>query len=257
MDNKLRGMFAVIVASVLAQPAGAQWHNSSTGTAFGGGMPFGNGNTANFGGGAGYTNPYPYSYSYAHPYGYAPGTPYGAYPYGYNGLVAPYNAAMGLPVPLAGGLYRFGGLTVPYWRAPSGYYYPMGIGATTFGYGSPTYIVPQGQSQPTSQNPPLYSMMSDMQKYLDQSKKEGRVNDANYQHLFRRLQDLRGKYDHLMAVNGSLDSADEDELHKEVGRLGTEISSSIKPLAPDSMKRSAGACQPNSPKTDNKSGWVD
>lgn len=251
----------LVTLSALSQPAIAQYftRGSSGGGAtmggsapFGGSLPFGGGTTQFYNPQSGYgTGNFAPGAPFVSPNGYIPGTLGALPPY-------PINAAQASMTP---GFYHLGGLD--YWRAPSGYYYPWGLGATTYGYSLPTYFYNQAQLQPVQQSPPLYSMFSDMQQYLDQSKKDARVADLDYKHLYRRLQDLRGKYDHLIAANGTLDPADEESLRKDAALLGSEIAVRVKPLPADTAKSAAKSGSATTakkiinPTTTNKSGWVD
>jgi hypothetical protein len=147
---------------------------------------------------------------------------YGGYGYG-----APVYAAP-VAVPGLTGYFRFGNANLNYWHAPSGYYYPWAAGSA-YVQQQPIYIVQQGQTQ--AQQPPLSSMFTDMEKYLDDSQKAGKMGQIDYQRLFRRLQDVRGRYDHLRAAGGgTLDSNDEESIRRDAAGLGGEIARAVKPL---------------------------
>lgn len=152
------------------------------------------------------------------------GTPYGTVPiYGTPVYTPP------VAVPGVNGFFRIGNARINYWQAPSGYYYPWGIGA---GYTqqAPVYIINQGVTTP--QLPPLSSMFGDMEKYLDDSKDKAKLSQADYARLFRRLQDVRGKFDHERAASGgAIDPNDEANIRRDVDLLAAEISRAVKPVA--------------------------
>jgi hypothetical protein len=224
---------------LLSLPVQAQ-----NGHGFGGGSSFGNAGQQMF-------NPAVVNSPVANPFngfGAGLGTGIGGNP----GVVAPFFQA---PVPLlsAPGFYRLGALNQEYWRSRSGYFYPWGLQG---GIGVPFYSNNQGQTQ--AQNPPVYIMLADMRQFLDDMKRNGRLNDADYLHLFHRVQDLQGKYDHSIAMNGLLDVADEDSIRKDVGQLGSEISHRVKPLSPTTNSESAAIRAGQIHASDNqtsKSGW--
>jgi hypothetical protein len=147
---------------------------------------------------------------------------YGGYGYG-----APVYAAP-VAVPGISGFFRFGNANLNYWQAPSGYYYPWASGSAYVPQ-QPIYIVEKGQTQ--AQQPPLSSMFTDMESYLDSSQKKGKIGQNEYERLFRRLQDVRGRYDHLRAASdGTLDQGDEESIRRDAAGLGGEISRAVKPL---------------------------
>jgi hypothetical protein len=254
------------IAAALCLPAGAQYRTGGTsvnglpayggGGGFGGGSGFGNGSVQMYNPAYWNTPHYtPYG-GYGPNYGYAPG-----YGVGYP-IATPYAPIV---VPGTSAFFRFGGVTTHYWKAPSGYYYPWGVGAS---YAAPAqvYYVNQGQTQ--AQNPPVYLMLGDMRKYLDDMKKDGRLTDGDYQHLFRRVQDLQAKYDHLMAMNGALDTTDEDSVRRDAGLLGSEIAQRVKAITKvNTDSNPASSPSPGSPAgsragvttgdTKNKSGWIE
>jgi hypothetical protein len=74
-------------------------------------------------------------------------------------------------------------------------------------------------------------MFSDMENYLDDSNKKGKLGEVDHKRLFRRLQDVRSKFDHLRAAGGgTLDPGDEENIRRDVDNLGGEISRAVKPL---------------------------
>lgn len=151
---------------------------------------------------------------------------YTGYPSGYP-VVTTYGAPVA--VPGFGGYFRIGNARINYWQGPSGYYYPWGIG-TAYQSSAPIYIVNQGVTTP--QLPPLSAQFSDMENYLDDSQKKGKLNQTDYSRLFRRLQDIRSKFDHARAqAGGNLDSTDEDNIRRDLDNLGGEISRAVKPVS--------------------------
>lgn len=207
----------------LAPAANAQFkiqQSNQSGGGFGGGVPFG-----------GAVAPLPNSGPYYYPgFGYSsrplPGAGYGGLGYG-----SVYGMPIATPIPVGGaaGYFKFGNAAIQYWKAPSGYYYPWGMGA---GYGVPntTYVIQQGVTQ--AEKPPLSALFTDMQKYMDDNKDRGRISDADFNHIFRRLQDIRGKYDHDRAAgNGTADASDEEYARRQLELLGSELSMKIKPNA--------------------------
>jgi len=226
-----RLVLGVAAALLIAIPAAqAQINNMGMGN---GGHGYGGINSiGGFNSGAGYTGPtgsyfYPGFGWSSRPLGggyYGQGTT--GYSYG-NGYVAPVYAAP-VAVPGLTGYFRFGNASINYWRGPSGIYYPWFAGG---GYvqQQPVYVVEQGQTQPSQ--PPLSSMFTDMENYLDDSQKKGKLSQTDYQRLFRRLQDVRSKFDHQRsAAGGALDSTDEESIRRDVANLGGEIARSIKPI---------------------------
>jgi hypothetical protein len=242
----------------LCLPAQAQFY--SRGSGFGGGTGFGSSSSSGaFGGGSAFGNGSVQMYNPAinnsiySPYRYG-----GGYPgYGYPGYGLPYPSPYGgVPyaapavIPGVPSFFRIGPLNMQYWRSPSGYYYPWGLGASAYSTNT-IYYVNQGQTQ--AQNPPIYSLLNDMRSFLDDCKKKGRLSDADYKHLFRREQDIQGKYDHLIAENGSLDPSDEETIRKDAGLLGSEISQRVKPLGSSESPDSSVTAQPKT----SGSGWVE
>ncbi|HEY9793007.1 MAG TPA: hypothetical protein V6D22_21575 [Candidatus Obscuribacterales bacterium] len=215
------------------------------GAGFGGGSAFGNGSVQMF-------NPAINNSIYS---------PYrsGGYPgYGYPGYGYPYaspyaGVPIGAPavIPGAPSFFHIGPLNMQYWRSPSGYYYPWGMGASAYSTNT-VYYINQGQTQ--AQSPPIYSLLNDMRSFLDESKKSGRLSDADYQHLFRRLQDIQGKYDHLIAENGTLEQSDEETIRKDAGLLGSEISHRVKPLSSSEASPDSSI---TAPRKTSGSGWVE
>lgn len=175
-----------------------------------GGRPLGTfGNIGNPAGAGAYNNPYYGSYG---PIGAPGGAP----------------VLYGSPVAAPGGYFRIGRVGVNFWQSPSGYYYPWGLGAA--GAPQTVYYVQEGST--TQAKPPIPTMLNDMEKYLSQSKEKGRVSQQDYQHIFRRMQDLRGKYSRLAAESdGLLDQADESSLRRDVDQLSSEVALRVKPAS--------------------------
>jgi len=147
---------------------------------------------------------------------------YPAYPV-YGGPV------FGAPVPIGGGAFNIsrGGVQYNFWRAPSGYYYPW-FRPAGYGYLNQVIVVQQGVSQPAQ--PPLSTVFSDLRKFIDESKANGKLADADYEHLSRRLSDLSGKEGSLInSGGGTLDPDAEADLRRDLDQLGAEVSQRVKP----------------------------
>jgi hypothetical protein len=229
MSRVLIGLLAALMfATPMAQ---AQYSMSGGGPGAGTGPGIGGGGYTG-GGGFGYPGGLPPGIGGSY---YYPGFGFSSRPlntgpyyntYGGYGYAAPIYAAPAA-VPGLSGFFRFGNVRLNYWQAPSGYYYPWGLG--TWQASQPIYIVQNGQTQ--AQLPPLSSMFSDMENYLDDSNKKGKLGEVDYKRLFRRLQDVRSKFDHLRAAGGgTLDPGDEENIRRDVDNLGGEISRAVKPL---------------------------
>lgn len=194
-------------------------------------------------GGGGYYYPgFGYS-TYPMNNGYYGNNGYGNYGYGGYGGYGAYGGiggigAYGAPaaVPGLSGYFRFGRAGVNYWQAPSGYYYPWFGGGSSYVQQQPIYVVQNGQTQP--QLPPVSSMFSDMESYLDDCQKKGKIAEAQYNRLFRRLQDLRSKYDHQRSAGGGiLDPGDEQSIRVDVSNLAGEIARAVKPAGSANDKK--------------------
>lgn len=192
-----------------------------------------------------YANPYgvnPYGVNPYNPYNVNPYNPYNVNPYNpYNaGLVPsagygvnPYAGypAMGMPVPINGGYFgiNIGNSRLNVWKAPSGYYYPWLPRPAGFGYQAPIVIINQGQQNPTPAQPPLTTIFSDMNKFLDDAKSKGNISEADYNHLKLRASDLQKKERSLAIANGgSLEQNAEELLRKDVDKLGEEVAYRVK-----------------------------
>lgn len=153
--------------------------------------------------------PYQYPYSYSNPGLYR--SPYGS---GYP--------IIGLPQPVGGGYFgmKIGNTQLNMWKAPSGYYYPWLQRPIGFTY-APIVIVDQGQSTPSK--PPLSTIFSDMNKFLDEAREKGKIADADYRHLKLRASDLQKRERSLRMNMGTIDEATEDNLRRDVEKLGEEV----------------------------------
>lgn len=182
----------------------------------GAGMYGQNRNYGNYGNSGYYYGQYPYANQPG--YGYYAANPYAsAYP------------ALGTPVPVNGGLFRFnvGGFSGSYWKAPSGYYYPWGAGAI---YTSPPPIimVQQGSSQPAQ--PSVTDMLKDMDSYVQDQNSKKKFKTDDYQHLARRIRDLQNKESTMRTRNGGvLDPGDEETLRKDCAMLSGDVSRRVLP----------------------------
>lgn len=204
------------------------------GTIYGGGSVYGGGNV--YGGGV-YPN---YNGRPLGSFGNI-GNPYGAGLYNnpyygsYGPIGAPVGSVYGAPVALPGGYFRIGKVGVQYWQSPSGYYYPWGVGA--IGVPQQVYYVQQGST--TQAKPPLPTELNDMEKYLEENKAKDRIADSDYQHLFRRVHDLRSKYNRLAGeFDGVLDPGDEEHLRRDIDQCAAEISQRVRP-APSTAANAA------------------
>jgi len=151
--------------------------------------------------------------------------PYAGFPYN------PYNSPVyyGYPQPMSNGLFNIGlgRVNINLWRAPSGYYYPW---CNPSGYTSAQIIyAPQGATQSTPQLPPLSTMFTDLNTYLDEQKDKGKLADADYSHLRQRSKDLQTKAGSLRtAGEGVLDPQDEAQIRKDLDSLSTEVAQRVK-----------------------------
>jgi hypothetical protein len=177
-----------------------------------------------------YSNPYanPYTNPYANPYGHPYASPY----FGYgNGLQGTYSrGGYGIPQLIGGNTYSFNvaGAPLNFWRAPSGYYYPWMGG---YNYTQYPIFVYNGQQNGASQAlPPLSTIFSDLNDYLDKAKKEGKVGETEYEHLKRRASDLLSKENSLAYESGgTIDPSQEAEIRRDVEGLSAEVARSVRP----------------------------
>lgn len=148
--------------------------------------------------------------------GYYPGGMYGAPTY-----YAP-------PTVISGNFFRFGNFSAAanatYWRSPSGYYYPWGANWVA---SSPVIIVQQGQSQPTK--PPISTVLSDMERYINEAKDKGQISEKDYTGIHQRITDLRRKFSSMLtANNGDLDAQDDEYFRRDLDTLSRDISYRVK-----------------------------
>jgi hypothetical protein len=176
-----------------------------------------------------YLNPQvnPYANPYANPY-YRPGVRpfYGTPQYPVYGAPVYGAPAYGAPVPSTGGYFRFGNFG-GYWRAPSGYYYPWMVRPGVAYGAQPIVVVQQGAT--TASKPPISTMFSDIEKYLDESKEKSKVSVNDYTRLSRRLKDITRKYYSMHAAQGgSMNDSDDDNIRRDLDLLSAEIARSVK-----------------------------
>ncbi len=169
------------------------------------------------------TNPGGYYYG-QYPYRNQPG--YGYYtanPY------APYYPALGAPIAANGGYFRFnvGGFSGTYWKSPSGYYYPWGAGAV-YANPAPIIVVQQGESQVAQ--PAIGDLLKDMSSYLEEMNNKQKLKADDYNHLARRIRDIRSLDSTFRSRNnGILDANDEEKLRKDCAMLSGDISRRVLP----------------------------
>ncbi len=162
------------------------------------------------------------------------GSPYGGYnPYArsagfytpnYTGVNYPI---FGMPQMNAGGYCNVpsGRWSLPMWMAPSGYYYPWAPRPSGFSYAYPIPVLQVQDSAPTPALPPLTTVFSDLNKYLEKTHTEKKLNDNDYNMIKRRVTDLESKSRSLrMAAGGQMDSFDEAEIRREMDKIGSELS---------------------------------
>jgi len=163
----------------------------------------------------------------ATPYGYS--NPYQTTTGFYNPTMGNINyPSFGAPISLGGSYYNVpsGNTRLPMWRAPSGYYYPWCPRPTGFvyAYPMPVLVINQQQTSPAPALPPLSTVMGDMEKYLDDSKKDGKISERDFTNMSRRVKDLKSKERTLrIAGGGTLDPADETQLRTDVDKVGSEL----------------------------------
>jgi hypothetical protein len=176
------------------------------------------------------TTPYgstPYYFPNGSPYGYrSPQSyinPYGGInPYGY------YQPVPGF-VPYGGSYYgvTIGGNNLHFWRAPSGYYYPWVGGYAYNSY--PIYVVPPGQNNPMATLPPISTVVSDLDNYLDKAKETGKIDQGDFTSLKRRANDLLSKEKSIAYESGGLDQDQEADLRRDLDGLSSEVARRVRP----------------------------
>ncbi|MBX9952855.1 MAG: hypothetical protein K2Y39_27015, partial [Candidatus Obscuribacterales bacterium] len=86
-----------------------------------------------------------------------------------------------------------------------------------------------GTQNSTPAQPALTTIFSDMNKFLDEAKTKGKVSDADYNHLKLRASDLQKKERSLALANGGTLPPDaEEQLRKDVDKLGEEVAYRVK-----------------------------
>jgi hypothetical protein len=180
------------------------------------GTPYGNSYNNNFG--PAY-NPYANSI-----YSRYPGAGVGNVPY------YPFGSPYVNPVSLGNGMYGFtgGGINANLWRAPSGYYYPWGVGNS--GYSQTVYVDQSGaRAQTVAQQPPLSMQFTDMGQFLDDAHKNGKISDNDYQSLKRRLKDIQSKErSYRIAGDGFLEEGYDAEIRQDLKSLTREMTERVK-----------------------------
>ncbi len=137
--------------------------------------------------------------------------------------------SFGTPVNTGGSFYRIpsGNTQLPMWRAPSGYYYPWcpRPNGFVYAYPMPVLIIDNRQAtSPAPALPPVSTMMTDMEKYLEDSKKDGKITERDYTNMLRRVKDLKSKERTMrIAAGGSLDPGDETQLRTDLDQVGSEL----------------------------------
>ncbi|MDZ4837762.1 MAG: hypothetical protein SGJ27_28595 [Candidatus Melainabacteria bacterium] len=163
--------------------------------------------------------------------------PMGGYANPYQTTTGFYNPSLGninypsfgAPVNTGGSFYRVpsGNTQLPMWRAPSGYYYPWCPRPSGFAYAypMPVLIIENRQSTlPAPALPPISTVMTDMEKYLDDSKKDGKITERDHTNMLRRVKDLKSKERTMrIAAGGSLDPGDETQLRSDLDQVGSEL----------------------------------
>jgi len=183
--------------------------------------------------------------------GYPITNPYGGYPV-YNN---PYNTVYGgygnPYYPTYQGRYNFGGISTPvygppqlihdnfyginaggtpaqFWRAPSGFYYPWVGGYRYTNY--PIYVVPPNNGTPRQTVPPISTVISDLDSYLEKAKENGKVSAGDYQTLRLRANDLLSREKAVTYEEGGvIDPDSEAEIRRDVEGLSAEIAHRVKP----------------------------
>jgi hypothetical protein len=183
-----------------------------------------------------YTNPYanPYNNPYSNPYSNPVNNPYASPYFGYgNGLQGGYysrGGGYGVPQLINGNTYSFNvsGAPLNFWHAPSGYYYPWMGGYHYTQY--PIFVYGGGGAGATQTLPPLSTIFSDLNDYLDKAKKDGKVDQTEYEHLKRRASDLLSKENSLAyEAGGTIDASQEAEIRRDVEGLSSEVARSVRP----------------------------
>ena len=178
--------------------------------------------------------------------------------YGYNGYPAynnPYNTMYGGYTnpyyPTYQGRYNVGGISTPvysppqlirdncyginsggmpgqFWRAPSGFYYPWVGGYHYTNY--PIYVVPPNNGAPRQTLPPVSTVISDLDSYLDKAKANGKISAGDFQTLRLRANDLLSREKAVTYEEGGVIDADsEAEIRRDVEGLSAEVAHRVQP----------------------------
>ncbi len=182
-----------------------------------------------------YANPYYNQYNpYNNYYNNLSGAVYGAYPY--SNYMGHYNIGgvgipvYGIPQLVSGGYYgiNVGGAPYQFWRGPSGFYYPWVAGYAYNSY--PIYTVDSNSNTSRQTLPPVSTIISDMDSYLDKAKEKGKISSSDYQSLRLRANDLLSKEKSLAYESGgALDPDQEAEIRRDVEGLSAEVAHRVKP----------------------------
>ena len=121
-----------------------------------------------------------------------------------------------------------GGLNANLWRAPSGYYYPWGIGNT--GYQQIVYVDQSGgRAQTVAQQPPLSMQFTDMGQFLDDAHKNGKLAENDWVSMKRRLKDIQSKErSYRLAGDGYLEDNYDAEIRKDLKDFSREMVERVK-----------------------------
>jgi hypothetical protein len=205
-----------------ANPNGYLNTNTQYGQPWGGGKVY-------YPGENGFNNQYatPYGTTFGNPYAYGNYPGANVYNNGFGPRIYPFGNPYVAPVALGNGLYSFngGGVSANLWRAPSGYYYPWGVGANP--YGNIVYVDQSGgKSQTVVQQPPLSMQFTDMNQFLDDAFKNGKISESDYKSMKQRLKDIQGKErSYRIAGDGYLEDSADAEIRqnlKDFAKLMTE-----------------------------------
>ncbi len=184
-------------------------------------------------------------------YGYPAGNPYGGTPVYNNPYNTMYGGYYNPYYPTYQGRYNIGGISTPvygtpqllrdnfyginaggmpaqFWRAPSGFYYPWVGGYRYSSY--PIYGVAPTNGSPMQTLPPIKTVISDLDSYLDKAKENGKINAGDYESLRLRANDLLSKEKSLAYEEGGvIDPESEAEIRRDVEGLSAEIAHRVKP----------------------------
>ncbi len=185
-------------------------------------------NPGTYYGGYPYTNPYYQNYpGYANYHYYNPYAPTYLGRYNIGGVIQP---VFGPPQIINGNWYgiNIGGNPYTYWQAPSGFYYPWSSG---FAYTDrPILVTPPNGGNPMQTQPPITTVISDLNSYLNKAKAEGKISTDNYNELQQRAKYLLKKEQSMAQSNeGVLDPDQEVELRKDVESLSAEVAYHVRP----------------------------